>query len=175
MAHARIAVVQGAPNATIQDIFQSLADQWSGCARVAGVLAEHHGLPDRACSAGFLRSIPTGERFPIFRDLGPGSTSCHLDGSAMLAATDAVLRDIAAGCDVVLLSKFGKLEAAGSGLADAFRAAIAADIPVLTSLSPICEAAWQTFAAPSFVSLHADAAEIDAWWQRVRLPIRVRT
>jgi glutathione S-transferase len=119
MEHARIAVVRGASNATIQEIFQSLADEWSRSARVAGVLAEHHGLADRACSAGFLRSILTGERFPIFQDLGPGSTTCHLDGGAMLSATEAVQRDIAAGCDLVLLNKFGKLEAANSGLADA--------------------------------------------------------
>jgi hypothetical protein len=168
MEHARIAVVKGASNATIQDIFQSLADRWSRSARVAGVLAEHHGLAGRACSAGFLRSILTGERFPIFQDLGPGSTACHLDGSAMLSATEAVQRDIAVGCDLVILSKFGKLEAANSGLADAFRAAIEADVPILTSLSPACETAWKMFAMPLFVALHPNPGEIDAWWLGVR-------
>src|SRR5580658_5930058 len=107
----RIAVVQGATNAVIQDIFQSLADRWSGSARIVGVLAEYHGLAGRSCSAGFLRGIGTGERFPIFQDLGPGSTACHLDVSAMLAATEAVRRDIATGCDLVMLNKFGKVEA----------------------------------------------------------------
>jgi hypothetical protein len=172
MEQAKIAVVQGASNATIQDIFQSCADRWSRSARVVGVLAEHHGLADRACSAGFLRSILTGERFPMFQDLGPGSTACHLDGSAVLSATEAVRRDIVAGCDLVLLSKFGKLEAANSGLADSFRAAIEADVPVLTSLSPAFEAAWKTFATPLFVALHADPDEIDAWWRDVHPPVR---
>jgi hypothetical protein len=163
----KVAVVQGTSNAAIQDMFQSFADRWSRSARVVGVLAEHHGLADRACSAGFLRSIRTGERFPIFQDLGPGSTTCHLDGGAMLSATEAVRRDIAAGCDLVVLSKFGKLEAVNSGLADAFRAAIEADVPVLTSLSPAFEAEWKAFATPLFVSLHTDPDEIDAWWQGV--------
>jgi hypothetical protein len=140
---------------------------------VAGVLAEHHGLADRACSAGFLRNVFTGERFPVFQDLGPGSTACHLDGSAMLSATEAVCRDIATGCDLVLLNKFGKLEAANSGLADAFRAAIEADVPVLTSLSPAWEAAWTRFAGPLFVPLRADPVAIDAWWRGVRSPVRV--
>lgn len=171
---ARIAVVQGASNATIQDIFHALADRWRMSARLAGVLAETHGLADRACSAGFLRNIGTGERFPIFQDLGPGSAACHLDGAAMLPATEAVRRDIAAGCDLVLLNKFGKLEAANSGLVDAFRAAIEADVPVLTSVSPSHEAAWAQFATPLFVTLAANPAEIDAWWQAVRLPVHVR-
>jgi hypothetical protein len=84
-----------------------------------------------------------------------------------------VRRDIAAGCDLVLLNKFGKLEAVNSGLAEAFRAAIEADVPVLTSLSPASEAAWQTFATPLFVTLNADPGEIDAWWRSVRSPVRV--
>jgi Protein of unknown function (DUF2478) len=173
MEPARNAVVQGAPNATIQDIFHTLADRWQTSARLAGVLAETHGLADRACSAGYLRDLRTGERFPIFQDLGAGSTECHLDGGAMLPATEAVRRSIAAGCDLVLLNKFGKLEAANSGLADAFRAAIEAEVPVLTSVSPAQDAAWGRFAAPLFVTLAADPAEIEAWWQSVRPPVPV--
>jgi Protein of unknown function (DUF2478) len=165
-----IAVVQGAPGTIVQQIFRDLIEQWRPPARIAGVIAETHGLADRSCSAGFLRNIGTGEQFPIFQDLGPGSTACHLDGGGMLPAAEAVRRDIAAGCDLVLLSKFGKLEAANSGLADAFAAAIEAHVPVLTSVSPAFDAAWAKFAAPLFVALPADPAEIDAWWRAVRAP-----
>jgi hypothetical protein len=171
---ARIAVVQGASNETIQQIFHALADRWRASTRLAGVLAETHDLPDRACSAGYLRSIRGGERFPIFQDLGPGSTACHLDGAGMLLATEAVRADIAAGCDLVLLSKFGKLEVTNSGLADAFRAAIEADVPVLTSVSPAHAPAWEKFATPLFVTLPAEPEAIDAWWQAIRSPVPAR-
>src|SRR5580658_1727495 len=167
-----IAVVQGAPGATVQEIFRGLIDRWRPSARIAGVIAETHGLADRSCSAGFLQSIATAERFSVFQDLGPGSTECHLDGGGMLPAAEAVRRDIETGCDLVLLSKFGKLEAANSGLADAFAAAIEAHVPVLTSVSPAFEAAWAKFAAPLFVTLPADPVKIDAWWQAVRPPAR---
>src|SRR3546814_4100404 len=73
--------------------------------RLAGVLAEDHGLADRACSAGYLRSLSGPERFPIFEDRGPGSTACHIEGAGALTAAEAVRRDIARGCDLVLLSK----------------------------------------------------------------------
>jgi hypothetical protein len=168
-----IAVVQGAPGPVVQDIFRGLIDRWRSSARLAGVIAEHHGLADRACSAGFLRNISTGEMFPIFQDLGPGSTACHLDGGSMLPATEAVRRDIAAGCDLVLLSKFGKLEADRSGLLDAFSAAMEANVPVLTSVSPAFEVAWAKFAAPLFVTLPADPDRIDAWWRAIRSSIGV--
>jgi len=163
-----IAVVQGAPNTTVQDMFRTLVDRWGPSARVAGVLAETHGFADRTCSAGFLRNIYTGERFPIFQDFGPGSTNCHLDQRGVLAATEAVRRDISAGCDLVVLSKFGKLEASGTGLLNAFNAAIDADVPVLTSVSPAYEQTWVKFAGPSFVVLAADPAKIDEWWHLVR-------
>jgi len=164
----KIAVVQGAPSAEVQALFRSLAERWRSSSRLAGVIAEDHGLPDRACTAGYLVSLASGERFQIFQDLGPGSKGCHLAGAGALAAAGTVQRDVAAGCDLVVLSKFGNLEKNGGGLRDAFTAAIEAGIPVLTSVSPAYMAAWQDYAAPISVTMPADADQIDAWWRSVR-------
>jgi hypothetical protein len=168
----KIAVVQGAPSAVVQELFRDLTQRWQASARLMGVVAEDHGLPDRACSAGYLRSLTDGGRFPIFQDLGPGAKGCHLAGDGAVVAAAAVCRDIAAGGgDLVVLSKFGKLEAGGGGLRDAFGAAIEAAVPVLTSVSPAYGAAWEAFAAPLFVVLPADAERIDAWWRSLRPPV----
>jgi Protein of unknown function (DUF2478) len=164
----KIAVVQGAPSADIQVLFRSLAARWRSSARLAGVIAEDHGLPDRACAAGYLVSLADGERFRIFQDLGPGAKGCHLAPAGALAAAAAVQSDVAAGCDLVVLSKFGQLEKKGSGLRDAFTAAIEAGIPVLTSVSPAYMAAWESYAAPLSVTIAPDPEQIDAWWQSVR-------
>jgi hypothetical protein len=80
-----------------------------------------------------------------------------------VAAAEAVRCDIAAGPDLVLLSKFGKLEAAGDGLVCAFEAAIEACVPLLTSVSPALDEAWRKFLGRSFVVLPADLIETDAW------------
>ncbi len=69
-----------------------------------------------------------------------------------------------------MLSKFGKLEADGGGLRDAFGAAIEAGVPVLTSVSPADTAKWEAFATPLFTVLPPDAGRVDAWWQSVRSP-----
>lgn len=166
----KIAVVQGAPSAQVQQLFGMLVERWQPSLRLAGVVAEDHDLVDRACSAGFLRSLADGERFPIFQDLGPGAKACHLAGDGATAAAAAVRRDIAAGCDLVILSKFGKLEAEGGGLRDAFGAAIEAGVPLLTSVSARFVAAWESFAAPLFVIVPDDADRIEAWWRSVRPP-----
>jgi hypothetical protein len=164
----KIAVVHGAPSARVQQLFHTLVERWQSSVRLAGVIAEDHGLPDRSCSAGFLRSLADGERFPIFQDLGPGAEACHLAGDGAVTAASAVRRDIAQGCDLVVLSKFGKLESQGGGLRDAFGAAIEAGIPVLTSVSGKFEKAWRNFAAPLSVTVPDDADAIEAWWEAVR-------
>jgi hypothetical protein len=155
-----VAVVQGASSMAVQQLFAMLVARWRPSVRMAGVLAESHGLEDRSCSAGFLRSLAGDEAFSIFQDLGAGSTACHIEGGGALAAAGAARRDIAAGCDLVVLSKFGKLEAGGKGLRDAFAAAIEARVPILTSLSPAFEPAWRAFAGPSFVVLPAEVGRI---------------
>ena len=159
----RVAVVKGAPSAVIQNLLRELAERWQPDIRIAGVIEEPHGLADRKCNAGYLRSITSGTLYPIFQDLGPGAEACHLEGAGAVSATEAIERDIAAGCDLVMLSKFGKLEASRDGLSGAFTAAIDAGLPVLTSVSPAFEQAWETFAAPLFHVLPADSNEIEAW------------
>ena len=163
-----IAVVRGAPNAEVQVILRALADKWRPDVRLAGLIAEDHGLADRHCQAGYLRNLTTGARFSIFDDLGPGAAVCHLDGTGAVAAAAGVQADIAAGCDLVLLNKFGKLEAAGDGLASAFRAAIVAGVPLLTSVSPAHDEAWRQFVDQEFAVLPADPAVIDLWRHAVR-------
>jgi hypothetical protein len=163
-----IAVIQGATTSEVQKVFRSLVDRWQSTARIAGVIAEEHGLPDRACTAGYLRSLTDGDRFQIFQDRGPGAKGCQLSGAGALSAAEAVRRDIAAGCDLVVLSKFGTLEKKGGGLRDAFTAAIEARIPVLTSVSPAYTAAWDDFAPSLSIVMPLDGEQIEGWWQSVR-------
>jgi len=167
-----IAVVRGASNAEIQVIFRALADKWRPDVRLAGLVAEDHGLPDRHCQAGYLRNLATGARFSTFHDLGPGAAMCHLDGIGAVAAAAGVQDDIATGCDLVLLNKFGKLEAAGDGLASAFRAAISAGLPLLTSVSPAHDEVWRRFVNQEFAVLPADPAAIDLWRHAVQTDIQ---
>ena len=171
---ATIAVLRGAPNSDVQALLRKLVERWRGTARLAGVVGEGHGIPDRECGAGDLRSLATGERFPIFTDRG-SPTGCHLDGRGAIDAADAVQRDIAAGCDLIVLNKFGQLEGAGKGLSAAFTAAIAAGIPLLTSVSDERDANWRAFAGVPYVVLPVDAAAVDAWKLRALAAVALPT
>jgi hypothetical protein len=162
-----IAVIQGAASPVIQELIRRFVDGLPNAVRLAGVVEEGVRPVEGACGAGYLRSLSDGALFTIFEDLGPGSEACNLDAAGVVAACGAACRDIAAGCDLVVLNKFGKLEAERGGLAAAFQAAIEAGAPILTSVSPKFTPAWDAFAAPLSVILPPDLDRIEAWWREV--------
>jgi hypothetical protein len=164
-----IAAVQGATTLVIQKLFEAFAASLQPRVRVAGVIEEdpEDGAGDGG--AAQLRSLVDGATFPLFQDLGPSSAACGLDADSVVTACEAVRRDVAAGCDLLVLSKFGKLEAERSGLADAFAAGVESRTPILTSVSPRYDAPWRAFADPLFVMLPPDLAAIRCWWDSAAL------
>lgn len=168
MSRQPIAVVQGAESEAIQSLFVDVLNAPWRPARVAGVIeamGSAQGDEPAVCGLEVLCSITDGREFPLFQDLGAGSTACALDSSGVAEACAAVCRDIAAGCDLVILSKFAKLEAEnGSGLIAAFAAALEAGVPILTAVSPGRREQWDAFAAPYYELLPADLDAIASWW-----------
>ena len=150
-----------------QDLLAAMVADWrqSG-ARIGGVLGELHGLPDRTCGAGFLRDIASGRPYAIYVETPPSQTSCHLDAAGVASACQALLDQIPKS-DLVVLNKFGKLEAMGQGLAPAFERAICAGKPVLTTVSNRHCDAWRTF-APETSFLPADEEALQHWWCEIR-------
>ena len=133
--------------------------------RVAGVLAEDHE-GEGACSAGFLRDIGTGARFSIQLGAAPAGTSCHLDARGVEGVCDVLLPQVG-NADIVVLSKFGKLEAMRQGLWRAFASAAAAGIPLLTTVSPRHMAAWNGW-APAAEWLEAEEASLERWRRKAQ-------
>jgi hypothetical protein len=174
MTTPRIAVVQGAPGAAVDDLLATAVARWSPQLRIAGVVAEGDGLAKGKCSAGNLRTLASGKLFSIFAQDNPdaGLDACNVDGRGAVAAAEVAEQDIAQGCDLVVLNRYAKLEQAGDGLCRAFEAAIRAGVPLLTSVSPNRTDAFQAFAGSSFALLPPEAAAIDAWVDAVRSPAK---
>jgi hypothetical protein len=134
--------------------------------RIGGVVESGEAAPSGACGNLSLRDLSTGEQFAISQNLGPGSQACNLDGRGLTAACAAVERALEGGLDLVILSKFGKLEAARGGLYDAFRIAAATRTPLLTAVSPAMSAAWDAFAGPLSQFLPVEIEAVEAWAMR---------
>ena len=161
-----IAMVQGDERAVIQRLFRAFVGRHAHNARIVGAIEE--GEPGRRRSTR-LYLLSDGSSLPVFQDLGSGASGCALEPASVIEIGEAVRAGIAAGCDLVVLSKFGKMEAlGGSGLVPAFAAAIEAGVPVLTSVAPKFAGEWESFASPLYVSLPAVEAALEAWWSAVR-------
>ena len=164
-----IGVVQDGDGADVQRLFRGLVDRWRSTAHIVGVIEEADGEVPQPRNARHLVSVTDGARFRIFQDLGPGSTACQIDPDSLLSAGEAVRREIQTGCDLVILSKFAKLEAEHrGGLMPALLSAVEAGVPLLTSVGSKFDAAWNRFAERNYVSLSADPPALDDWWCRVR-------
>lgn len=121
---------------------------------------------------GLLRDLVSGRRFAIQLDTAPIGTSCHLDASGIGEACATLLPQIAAA-DVVILSKFGKIEAVQQGLWEAFTSTVAKGKPLLTTVSTRYVEAWMAF-APQAAWLEPDSRSIEQWWGDARSRSRDR-
>jgi nucleoside-triphosphatase THEP1 len=159
---ASIAAVLSDDSEPVQSLFTTMTGRWRASGmKVVGLLGESHGIPDRKCGAGVVRDIVSGRPFAMYFDTPPKGGSCHLDPAGLEAASTQLLDQIATS-DLVILSKFGKLETMRAGLIGAFEAAAEAGVPVLTSVSEKHRAAWESF-APGAAYLAPDAAALEGW------------
>lgn len=167
-AASSIATVVGADATTIQALFAETAAMWRADGlNVVELIAETHGLENRVCRAGYLRDVASGKAFSIYVGTPRAETSCHLDADGVDSACGELLKQIG-DSDLVVLSKFGKLEAERSGLARAFDAAIAAGKPILTTVSDRHRKSWDGFAADGAVYLTPDKTALDRWRATVK-------
>lgn len=164
-----IAVVQGGDAGQTQACLAEFIARHQGGARIVGLLEMvDAGRGGRSSRVSHLRSTLDGRTYQLFQDLGQASDACSLLPQGLIEAGEAVRRQIAAECDLIVLSKFGKLEAEnGSGLVPAFAAALEAGIPVLTTVSSRYTQAWEQFATPLYTVLPCEAAALDTWWSAV--------
>ena len=150
-----------------QGLLMAAVESWrSQGARLVGLIEETHGLPGRTCNAGSLRDFVTGVSYSIYLDEPQPGKTCHIDASGAGRACAAVLHQMDK-CDLVVLSKFGKLEASGDGLFRAFVAAVDTGTPILTTVSSKHLQAWNAF-MPTAAALPAKLEALQDWWTAVR-------
>lgn len=161
-----IAAIANREGQDSQILLEEVVTGWRDAGlRVVGLLAENQDAEGQ-CSAAFLRDIASGQRFSIQLDAAPDGTICHLDTAGLDEACARLLLQLV-GADVVVLSKFGKTEAAGGGLRDAFTGSIASGTPLLTTVSGKHAGAWADF-APDAIRVEADLLALQRWQASAR-------
>jgi uncharacterized protein (DUF4213/DUF364 family)/nucleoside-triphosphatase THEP1 len=137
--------------------------------RIAGLVQRNHGPGDECAELMELVDISTGRAFDISQKLGRESQSCRVDPRGVADASQVVRRALDEHPDLLVINKFGGLEAHGQGLAAEMLDGMADGIPVLTSVGSRYLNEWQAFTG-GYAELLAPADEaLWRWWGPYRL------
>jgi hypothetical protein len=160
------AVVYG-PDDDPDRLFIDFADDLRRCGhRPVGLI--QIGRSCRSQDPGLaVMVLPDANVVPLVGNLPPCSTGCRLDAGRLAGAAERVVGALADGSDLVIISRFGRMESGGGGLADLIRCAINADIPVLIAVPKHRFAALVKFADGMNVRLPCRREALDRWWHSV--------
>lgn len=111
-----------------------------------------------------LRDIASGEIIPLCQNLGPGAGACALDSYALAGAAHRLRAAASEPSDIVFFSKFGKQEAAGSGMRAELAFAISEGRTALTAVKRTLLPAWRSFTGGQGTLLAPRLWVVRDWW-----------
>lgn len=127
--------------------------------RVGGLLQEPCG------ELVFVTHIDSGKRIDLMQNLGACAEGCRLDTAALAEAAGLLAQSLDAAPDLLLVSRFGRVEAEGGGFLNEIGAASLAEIPTLIAVSAKWAAGWRAFSGDCAETLPCAFEAALAWWE----------
>jgi nucleoside-triphosphatase THEP1 len=120
-----------------------------------------------------LENLATGEIIAIAERRGREARGCRLDVGVLTDISEAVVSSLHGDEPrLLIVNKFGKIEADGGGMREAIADALHLGIPVLVGVPMRNLDRWRTFAGAYAVELPADPVAISEWLASQGLPVR---
>ncbi|MGB0959842.1 MAG: DUF2478 domain-containing protein [Halocynthiibacter sp.] len=160
----KIAYVMSRAQGEVDDLLSGLADELLNEGhKVAGaVQINTERQKDHPCDMD-LKLMPDGPILKISQDLGKNAVGCRLDPSSLEDAAVFLEDHISDDIEVLVLNKFGKQEAEGSGFRDAIAKAVLADVPVIMGVNETNKPAFLAFSDHEAVEVPADIPAVKSW------------
>lgn len=137
--------------------------------RVHGLLMRHDGPPagGTACAERmWLVDIARGTEYLVSQPMGSLSKACRADPRGFARAGEVLRGALGEAPDLVVVNRFGRLEAEGGGLRAELLALMAEGVPLLTAVAPPYRQAWLDFSGGAPV-LAPEAPALQAWLAQV--------
>jgi len=116
------------------------------------------------CAARSLIDLEDDTRYPIGQDLGAGSRACSLDADALLGAGIVLRRVLEDAADLVVVNRYGALEAEGGGFSGEMLELMSRGYPLLTAVSRVNLDAWRRFTGGTAAELEPNVEAMMEWF-----------
>lgn len=161
-AVAAAAIVHRGGTAADTLLAEVVAHQQAQGRRVRGLLMTYPE-PEAGCAGRMvLVDIDSGVPFLVSQPMGSGSTACRGDPRGFAQASGVLRAALADAPDLVVVNRFGALEAEGGGFSAELLELLSEGIPVLTAVNERYLPTWQHFSGGAAV-LPAERAAVDQW------------
>lgn len=157
------------PDRAIAHAIEPLRER--GIALAGAIQLDPVDRPGRHPCDLLLENLANGEVVAIAEHRGKEARGCRLDVGILTDIAEAVASSLHEDSPrLLIVNKFGKIEADGGGLRDAIAGAVALGIPTLVGVPARNLDRWRAFAGPLAVELPAESGAIAAWLEAQGLP-----
>jgi nucleoside-triphosphatase THEP1 len=137
-----------------------------GVAMAGAIQLEPIDLPGRHPCDLLLEDLASGEVTAIAEHRGKEARGCRLDVGVLTEIAETVAASLHTDTPrLLIVNKFGKIEADGGGLRDAIAEAVELGIPVLVGVPARNLDRWRAFAGQLAIELEPRVEAISGWLQ----------
>ena len=129
---------------------------------LAGTLQHDRERPGRRHCDMELEDLASGHITRISEDRGEAASGCRLDRDAFARVDASIQASLDAGCDLLIINKFGKTEVEGQGLRNAIAQALLAGFPVLVGVPSRNLDDWHRFVGDEACEARS-LADVQRW------------
>src|ERR1019366_6671783 len=112
---------------------------------VAGIVQHNQFIRDRAKCDMEVEELASGTVLQLSEDRGKEARGCRLDRAALSEAAALLSASLENGPELVIVNKFGKLEAEGRGLRDTLADAVQLGVPIVIGVPYRNIEQWRAF------------------------------
>lgn len=132
--------------------------------RVAGLVEAEPGVDACFTRDMALRDLASGTVTSICQDLGAGARGCRIDPRGLAEAGALLRASLEERPDVVVVNKFGKMEADGLGLVHEIGRCVEAGVPLVIGVPGRFADAWSAYAGGMDTPVACSLDALEAWW-----------
>lgn len=131
--------------------------------KLAGAVQSNVVVTGRNRCDIMLEDLATGRTTKASQDRGPLASGCRLDAGALEDSVGLAASSLGAETDLIVINRFGKQEAEGSGFRAMIAQAVLLDVPVVVGLNRAHLDSWRDFVGEAPQLLPLELGAVTSW------------